>query len=112
MLGRPSSIHCRHHARPRPPQRLRNYAPNGRRPRRCVAPPLVSAPAVDSAGSGDRCVRAVQTADTDDFVDMRRVVTRRDRSQRSSTQRFDFAKLDAAPLRKYRRHYKLEVGLS
>jgi hypothetical protein len=54
----------------------------------------------------------VQTADTDDFVDMRRVVTRRDRSQRSSTQRFDFAKLDAAPLRKYRRHYKLEVGLS
>lgn len=50
------------------------------------------------------------TADTDDVLDVRRVVTRRDRSQRSSTQRIDFAKLDAAPLRKYRRHYKLEVG--
>ena len=50
--------------------------------------------------------------DADDVVDVRRVVTRRDRSQRSSAQRIDFAKLDAAPLRKYRRHYKLEVRMA
>jgi hypothetical protein len=71
--------------------------------------------ATEGLGSALRGGQAAQAAETDEHVYVRRVATRRDRSQRTASSlhalrsKIDFAKLDAAPLRKYRRHYKLEV---